>query len=68
MKIIDEITYKICESNLSLRTRVNLQLEKPEIFCNTPDLLYALYLYLTGDTGANAIQITGVNEEESAFR
>ena len=37
--------------------------EKPE-GDNTPDLLYALRLYLTGDVGANAIRVTGVNDSE----
>ena len=32
---------------------------------HTPDLLYALRLYLTGDDGANAIQITGVSDDDT---
>jgi hypothetical protein len=31
---------------------------------STPDLLYALRLYLTGDVGADAIRVTGVNDGE----
>lgn len=31
---------------------------------DTPDLLYALRLYLTGDVGADAIRVTGVNDGE----
>ena len=30
----------------------------------TPDLLYVLRAYLEGDTAANAIQVTGIVEEE----
>lgn len=32
---------------------------------HTPDLLYALRLYLTGDDGANAIQITGISDGDN---
>ena len=35
---------------------------KPEIFHNTPDLLYALTVYLTGDSGANTVIIRGVSD------
>jgi hypothetical protein len=58
--IVDDITQKICDKNLELQSRVSLEVEKPPDFHNTPDLLYALRMYLTGDSGANAIQVTGV--------
>ena len=44
-------------------SRISLQIEKPEMFRKTPDLLYALRMYLTGDSGANTIVITGVSDE-----
>jgi hypothetical protein len=52
-------------SGLEIRSRVELAdlPEKPE-GDTTPDLLYALRLYLTGDVGAHAIRVTGVNEGE----
>jgi hypothetical protein len=64
--LINRLTTKICKENLgsTMRTRINLQIEKPRAFHNTPDLLYALRMYLTGDSGANAIQVSGVTEEE----
>ena len=44
--------------------RISLQIEKPEILRNTPDLLYALRMYLTGDSGANTIVISGVSDDD----
>ncbi|MFN4002077.1 DNA-binding protein [Microcella sp.] len=48
-------------SGLPLRSRVQVggMPDKPP-GDHTPDLLYALRLYLTGDDGANAIRVTGV--------
>ncbi len=39
-----------------------INIPKPEVERRTPDLLYALRLYLTGDNGANAIHIAEVSE------
>jgi hypothetical protein len=52
-------------SGFEVRSRVEITElpEKPE-GDSTPDLLYALRLYLTGDVGANAIRVTGVNDGE----
>jgi hypothetical protein len=63
IKIIDEISNKIMKNNIKLNSRIALQLEKPNVFKKTPDLLYALKMYLTCDSGANTIQITGVTDE-----
>jgi predicted transcriptional regulator len=55
----------IAQACVRLKSRVqvaNLS-EKPEGE-DTPDLLYALRLYLAGDVGANAIRVTGVNHGE----
>lgn len=38
--------------------RVKLAVNKPDGYHRTPDLLYALKLYLSGDDGANQITIT----------
>jgi cold shock CspA family protein len=52
-------------SGLAVWSRVEIAdlPEKPE-GDTTPDLLYALRLYLTGDVGANAIRVTGVVDGE----
>jgi len=44
-----------------IETRVSLSINKPE-HIRTPDLLFALNLYLTGETGADLIKITGVSD------
>ena len=60
---VERATAFIAQESVRLKSRVqvaNLP-EKPESE-DTPDLLYALRLYLTGDVGANAIRVTGVND------
>jgi hypothetical protein len=62
---VEQATAFIAQASVQLESRVqvaNLP-EKPEGE-DTPDLLYALRLYLTGDTGANAIRVTGVNDDD----
>ena len=63
IKIIDRITNKVMMNNIKLNSRIALQLDKPKAFRRTPDLLYALKMYLTCDSGANTIQITGITDE-----
>jgi hypothetical protein len=60
---IERIEGIVVESNIALFSRVQIDVQKPEGI-RTPDLLYALRLYLTGDDGANAIHITGVSETD----
>lgn len=60
---IDRIEQVVAESNTTLFSRVQIDVQKPE-GVRTPDLLYALRLYLTGDDGANAIHITGVSDSD----
>jgi hypothetical protein len=58
--LIDELTEIVVVQGHQLKTRVALQVEKPEEFRRIPDLLYALRLYLTGDDGADAVRISDV--------
>ncbi len=58
-KQVEGITEILVKSQANLYSRVQLDIQKPD-GDRTPDLLYALRLYLTGDDGANAIHITGV--------
>lgn len=60
---IDRIEQVVAESNITLFSRVQIDVQKPE-GDRTPDLLYALRLYLTGDDGANAIHITSVSDSD----
>lgn len=51
----------------TLPFRVSLTTKKPSSLSNTPDLLYALRCYLTGDDGANAISITSIEEGVESY-
>lgn len=60
--LIDDVSKIVIDSDIELKSRISLQIEKPEMFRNTPDLLYALRMYLTGNAGASAIGITSVSD------
>lgn len=54
---------RISSKDSKVQSRIQFNdFNKPESFQYTPDILYALRLYLTGDDGANLIQITGVSD------
>jgi hypothetical protein len=61
--LVDDVSRIVIDSDIELKSRISLQIEKPEMFRNTPDLLYALRMYLTGDSGANTITIMSVSDE-----
>ena len=61
---VERVTEIVAQSNANLFSRVKLNLQKPA-GDRTPDLLYALRLYLTGDDGANAIHITSVSDSDN---
>lgn len=61
--LVDNVSKLVFDSGINLKSRINLQIKKPEIFCSTPDLVYALRMYLTGDAGANMIGITSVLDD-----
>lgn len=61
---VERVTGIVAQSNINLLSRVQLNIEKPR-GDRTPDLLYALRLYLTGDDGANAIHITSVSDNDN---
>ncbi|MFU8159455.1 cold shock domain-containing protein [Pseudomonas aeruginosa] len=60
-KKIERVTEIVTLSNIKLFSRVKINIQKPS-GDRTPDLLYALRLYLTGDDGANAIHISSVSD------
>jgi cold shock CspA family protein len=62
-KQVERVTEIVAQSNINLFSRVQINIEKPE-GDRTPDLLYALRLYLTGDDGANAIHISSVSDSD----
>ncbi len=63
-KNVERVTEMVAQSNIQLFSRVQLSIQKPASD-RTPDLLYALRLYLTGDDGANAIHISSVSDDGS---
>lgn len=64
VKLVEHVAKIIENDNIYLKSRVLLgELFKPKDD-NTPDLLYALRLYLTGEDAADAIRITGVSDNE----
>jgi hypothetical protein len=60
-KRVEHVSEIVAKSNVTLFSRVQINIQKPE-GDRTPNLLYALRLYLTGDDGANAIHITSVSD------
>lgn len=64
IKLIDTITQKIILENITLKSRIELSIEKPQDFKNTPDLLYALRMYLSGNIEATqSIKVLGVSDD-----
>jgi len=62
---IERVAEVVANSNAGLPSRVQMSNLPPKAEGDkTPPLLYALRLYLTGDVGANAIRVTGVNDGE----
>lgn len=56
--------FRVHDTASILKSHVRLQINKPASYYSTPDLLYALNMYLTGDSGADKIEITSVSDEE----
>ncbi len=64
IKLVDTITQKIILENITLKSRIELSIEKPQDFKNTPDLLYALRMYLSGNIEATqSIKVLGVSDD-----
>ena len=61
---VDRVEDIITQSRVSLFSRVQIDVKKPKDV-RTPDLIYALRLYLTGDDGANTIHITSISDDDN---
>jgi hypothetical protein len=59
---IERVAEIVARSNVPIFSRVLINIQKTEGDRRTPDMLYALRLYLTGDDGANTIHITSVSD------
>jgi len=62
-KAVQDIGKMVLNKRYELKTRLALNVQKPT-GNKLPDLLYALQQYLTGNTGANAISIVGISDDE----
>ena len=62
--IVGDEVIPLFRRGLRFKSRIRLDLNTPEMFRESPDLLYALKLYLTGDDGANSIIVSGISEED----
>lgn len=60
---VERVSELVEESTAILSCRVQINIEKPD-GDHTPDLLFALRLYLTGDDGANAIHISRISDSQ----
>jgi hypothetical protein len=64
-RLNEKVAEVVASTRSGLHSRVQIGNLPPKAEGDrTPDLLYALRLYLTGDAGANAIRVTGVNDGE----
>lgn len=54
---IDDHVMPLIAQNVQMVSNLELNVDKPEPYRNTPDLIYALKMYLTGDSGADSIVI-----------
>jgi len=64
LKLIHSITKTIIEKRLQFSSRIQLNITKPDSLKETPNLLYALNIYLSGDNRvANSIQVLGVSDD-----
>lgn len=61
--LIEDISRVVIDNNYALNSRINLRVDKPEMFRSSPNLLYALRMYLTGELGANVIYITSIQDD-----
>lgn len=63
-KTVEHIVDVVSAQDIPLESRISLDMDKPQTLDKTPDLLYALKLYLTGDSGARAIHVLRVRTDE----
>lgn len=61
---VNEITKYVIDNKIDIKTRIKLDINKGDSFFKTPDILYALRIYLTADSGvANNIKVLGVSDD-----
>lgn len=63
IEAVDNLQQYYSQHPFPMNTFVRLNLDKPESWKNMPDLLYAVYMYLSGDDGADDIMITAIVDD-----
>ncbi|MDR2117848.1 MAG: DUF2357 domain-containing protein [Planctomycetaceae bacterium] len=63
LELLDKLTRVLNEKHLTLKSQLQLQIDKSLEHKDIPDLIYALQFYLSGETGTNTIRIIGVKED-----
>ena len=63
-KQVERVTEIAAQSNVTLFSRVKINLPPRPEGDRTPDLLHALRLYLTGDDGAHAIHVASISDTD----
>ena len=62
--LIDTIVQTLNQHGIKLPFRIQLAIDKPKQFHNTPDLLYAIRMFLSADSGSTVISIVGIDEND----
>lgn len=65
--LIEKLVTLYSEHPFEIKSYVRLELKKPDNYSKLPDLLYAVYMYLTGDDGAYDIVITEFVDDVEKF-
>jgi len=61
---LGSMLFNVMQRDNKVKCRVHLDnISKPESYNKTPDILYALNMYLSGDDGANSISIREISSE-----
>lgn len=63
-RTVQQIMDLVSDHDIQIVSRISLAVLKPQGLHRTPDILYALQLYLTGDDGARAIHVMAVKTDD----
>ena len=62
--VVDMLIQNALKYGYAYTSRLKLDVSSRSQDDSTPDLLYALRVYLSGDNAASAIRVTGIVEDE----
>lgn len=58
------MTEMVIERNIEIKSFLKLEIKNKGVFENIPDLLYAVLVYITGESGAGDIRISGLELDD----